>query len=113
MRLEVSRLACELYHLAYLPVEVYPPAAGTLEGLDPDYLRQYGLVPLDRFGTLLTVAMPALVSSSVLDGLHAGEATAVAPFDYSRLLWAAIFGYVLFAEIPSTRTWLGGAVIIR
>ena len=42
---------------------------------------------------------------------EAGEATAVAPFDYTRLIFAAIMGYVLFAEIPELAT-VGGAVLI-
>jgi len=36
----------------------------------------------------------------------------VAPFEYSYLVWATILGYLVFSETPSTRTWLGGAVII-
>ncbi|MBT6117188.1 MAG: DMT family transporter [Rhodospirillaceae bacterium] len=42
---------------------------------------------------------------------EAGEATAVAPFDYTRLIFAAIMGYVLFADIPELAT-VGGAVLI-
>ena len=34
------------------------------------------------------------------------------PFEYSRLLYAAGFGFVLFAEVPGLSTWIGGAVII-
>ena len=59
---ELSRVVCELYGLPFLPVDVYPPAENAIAGLDPDYLRQYGLVPFDRFGKLITVAMPGLVS---------------------------------------------------
>ena len=44
--------------------------------------------------------------------LRAGDATAVTPFEYSRLLWAVLFGYLLFAEIPAASTWMGGAIII-
>ena len=44
--------------------------------------------------------------------LRAGDASAVTPFEYSRLLWAVLFGYLLFAEIPAASTWAGGAIII-
>lgn len=76
---EVSRVSCELYGLSYLPVASYPPVDGILEGLDPDYLRQYGLVPLDRFGSLLTVTMPGLVPSEILEGLACGDGVHVLP----------------------------------
>jgi drug/metabolite transporter (DMT)-like permease len=28
--------------------------------------------------------------------------------DFARLVWAALIGYVAFAEIPGVGTWLGG-----
>ena len=41
----------------------------------------------------------------------AGEATAVAIIDYTRLVYAAILGFLIFSEIPELNT-LAGAVII-
>ena len=70
---ELSRIACELYHLPFLTVEQYPPSATALDGYDLGYLRHYALVPLDRYGGLVTVAMPGLVPSEVLDGLRPGQ----------------------------------------
>ena len=42
---------------------------------------------------------------------RAGEASAVAPFDYLRLLFAGMVGVVLFSEYPDLWT-IGGAVIV-
>ena len=39
------------------------------------------------------------------------DATVVLPFDFTRLIWASIFAYVFFAELPDLWTWIGGAVI--
>ncbi len=41
-----------------------------------------------------------------------GEANAVGPAEYTRLIYAALFGMILFAEIPSPWTILGAAIII-
>ena len=76
---ELSRVVCELYGLPFLPVNVYPPSESAMDGLNPDYLRQYGLVPMDRFGKLITVAMPGMVPNSILDGLAAGEGLSILP----------------------------------
>ena len=39
------------------------------------------------------------------------EATRLAPFDYTALIWAVLFGFFLFGEIPTV--WaLGGAALI-
>ena len=45
-------------------------------------------------------------------GLRAGDATAVTPFDYTRLLYATAIGFFAFGEAPSVATFVGGAVII-
>lgn len=39
------------------------------------------------------------------------EATAVMPLDFTRLLWTALLGFFLFAEIPTVATLFGGAMI--
>lgn len=40
------------------------------------------------------------------------EASAVLPFDYSRLIVTSSLGFILFAEVPTVWTWVGGAVIV-
>ena len=37
---------------------------------------------------------------------------AVEPISFFRLIWAAIFGFIFFAEIPSIWMWIGAATII-
>lgn len=39
------------------------------------------------------------------------EATVVLPFDFTRLIWAGLLGYLLFGQMPDEFVWLGGAVI--
>ena len=43
---------------------------------------------------------------------RAGEASAVAPFDYLRLLFAGLIGFALFSETPDSWTIGGAAVIV-
>jgi drug/metabolite transporter (DMT)-like permease len=40
-----------------------------------------------------------------------GQASFVAPFEYSSIIWAAIFGLVLWGDIPSPMVLVGAAVI--
>ena len=44
--------------------------------------------------------------------LRQAATNVVMPLDYLRLLWAAVLGFVFFAEIPDGFTWLGAAVIL-
>ncbi|MSR61793.1 MAG: hypothetical protein EXS08_05040 [Planctomycetes bacterium] len=76
---EVARVACELYHLPFLTVDHYPPSKTALDGYDLAYLRHFALVPLDRYGGLVTVIMPGLVPSEVLDGLRPAQGGRVLP----------------------------------
>jgi drug/metabolite transporter (DMT)-like permease len=39
------------------------------------------------------------------------DASAVMPYDYTRLLFAAAIGYLAFAEVPDLWTWVGAGVI--
>lgn len=43
--------------------------------------------------------------------LKEAEASVVMPFDFFKLIWAALIGYLLFAEVPDLWTWVGGAMI--
>lgn len=41
-----------------------------------------------------------------------GESSAVAPFDYMRLIFAGLFGYLFFAELPDGWSLTGAAIIM-
>jgi drug/metabolite transporter (DMT)-like permease len=43
--------------------------------------------------------------------LKEADATAVLPFDFTRLIWASLLGFWLYAEVPEFWTWTGGALI--
>jgi drug/metabolite transporter (DMT)-like permease len=45
-------------------------------------------------------------------GVQYGDATALAPLDYSRILYAALLGYLVFGEVPGLWSWLGMALIV-
>lgn len=68
-------------------------------------LEEFGLVAL--IGVFTTIGQSCMVL-----GLRAGDATAVVPFDYTRLLYAAAVGFLIFGEVPTLATLVGGAVIV-
>ncbi len=65
---------------------------------------------------LLILAVFGLVTPGIIwlvtEALRAGEASAVAPFQYLRLVVIAAFGWVLFGEVPDGWTWLGALIIL-
>ncbi|MFK5980245.1 MAG: DMT family transporter [Rhizobiaceae bacterium] len=62
-----------------------------------------------------------LVSAGLLGGLgqiamtqafRAAEASLLAPFDYSNMIWAILFGIFLFDEYPSQPVIIGGSIVV-
>lgn len=64
------------------------------------------LLWLGILGALATLGHLAMTKA-----LKLADATAVLPLDFTRLIWAAVIGYLAFAEIPDAWTWLGGGII--
>jgi S-adenosylmethionine uptake transporter len=68
----------------------------------------------DPMGWLLLIAIGGLGTLSWLAmtrSIFLVDASAVVPFEFLRLPFAALVAYVWFAEVPSIWTWVGGAVI--
>lgn len=62
---------------------------------------------------LLALAVCGTIGQTMLiRGYSAGEAMAVTPFDYARLLYSGLFGYLLFFEVPDVWTVVGALVIV-
>jgi len=47
-----------------------------------------------------------------IKGMSLGAAAAMAPIDYTRLVFALLVGYVLFSEVPDLTTMAGAAIVI-
>ena len=41
-----------------------------------------------------------------------GEASLLASLDYVRLLWATLFGFLVFGHLPGVPTWIGASIVI-
>jgi drug/metabolite transporter (DMT)-like permease len=48
----------------------------------------------------------------ITQGLTLGDATALVPLDYSRVLYAAAFGYLIFGEVPGLWSIAGMTLIL-
>ncbi len=49
---------------------------------------------------------------SNIHGFRIGEASAIVQFDYAKLIFASIFGYIVFSETPGLGVWVGSAMIV-
>ncbi|MFZ5668190.1 MAG: DMT family transporter [Pseudomonadota bacterium] len=79
-----------------------PPAAFVWRWPEPADLAL--LAAMGVFGTV--------TQACYIKGMQIGDAAAMAPIDYTRLVFTALAGFLLFNEIPGGATVLGAAVVV-
>ncbi|MBI1244885.1 MAG: EamA family transporter [Alphaproteobacteria bacterium] len=66
-----------------------------------------------EFALMVTIGCTASGAQwMALKAYRAAEASAVVPFDYTRLVFAIVYGWIFFAEIPDRWTMLGSAILV-
>jgi drug/metabolite transporter (DMT)-like permease len=108
------QIATRLLHRADLPVTTlfYTAVAGVLfcGGLLPFAAVAPGLADA---GLMLLLGLIGVVSHfCLIRAFAAAPANIIAPFGYTALLWATLFGLVIFGEIPGPRTLFGAGLIV-
>lgn len=73
----------------------------------------YDPMPVGDLGLTAVIAVLGLAASFFLiHAYRAGEAAIVAPMQYSQILWATAYGYLLFDEGLDRATIIGAGIII-
>lgn len=66
-----------------------------------------------ELGLLVAIGLISAVAQYLnILAMKAGEASALAPLEYSRLIFATLLGLWMFAEWPEARVWIGATIII-
>ena len=55
--------------------------------------------------------MSVILQRTYNRGILAADISVAMPFNFTRLVWAALFGWIVFQEFPDVWTWVGGTVI--
>ena len=61
---------------------------------------------------LSTGILGALAHLCMINAFDYAEASLLAPYNYTKLIWVSIFGYLFFEDIPSLEMWIGSGVIV-
>ena len=56
--------------------------------------------------------MGAVAHLCMISAFNRAEASLLAPYNYSKLIWVAILGYLIFDDIPSLDMWMGAIIIV-
>ena len=86
------------------------------------WMALFGLVPtlifwrtptLAHFGWFaLMAAVGTVAHYSLTRAIEHADFTALQPFEFVQLGWAALLGFAFFAEVPANHVVLGGAVVV-
>ena len=67
---------------------------------------------LQTLGLLVLIGLSGTVAQiTISQSLKEADPTATMPFDFLKLIWAAVIGAWFFAEVPDMFTWIGATVI--
>jgi len=86
-------LVCAIAGALTLPFDWYTPTASELSKL----------IALGVLGGLAHILLT--------ESYRYAMASAVAPFDYSSMLWAVLLGYWLFGELPEALVYVGASIV--
>lgn len=92
-----------VFFQSWIPALLIAPVAGTV--WQPMTIED--VVPLLAMGIIGVAGHLAMTRAFAL-----APASTLAPIEYSALIYAAVFGVVMFGETPSWRTFAGAALII-
>jgi len=85
---DLAKAVCTHFALPYLDLSSYKPKKDVVALLDTPFLHGYGVLPIDKFGKIITLAVCESISPAVLqavvDRTHLSPYMYVAPYDKIR-----------------------------
>ncbi|HEY9079959.1 DMT family transporter [Magnetovibrio sp.] len=78
-------------------------------------LSPFYWTPMSAFDALHMAALGLVITLGIFAFTRAykcAPVATVAPFDYTALIWAVLFGYLFWNELPALSVWLGAGLIL-
>jgi len=91
---------------------VYAAFLGLVFSIPPALLSWRWPDPVDLALLAAMGVLGVITQGCYIKGMQVGDAGAMAPIDYTRLVFAAALGFVLFGETPSVWTWVGAVIVV-
>jgi len=80
--------------------------------LTPPAILVWQWPTLPQFGWLFAMgALGSLSHYMVAQAMSRADASALMPYDFTKLIWASVLGFLIFSELPSWWTLAGGSII--
>lgn len=64
------------------------------------------------FLLIIVGALATFAQQLLMRAYKVGEVTEILPYDFLRLIWASLYGLLLFNEKPELNIYIGAAIIL-
>jgi drug/metabolite transporter (DMT)-like permease len=91
---------------------VYAAVLGFVFAIPGAFMGWKWPTPLDLTLLIVMGVMGTLTQACYIKGMQIGDAAAMAPIDYTRLVFASLAGFLLFSEVPGMNTLIGAAIVV-
>ena len=94
---------------------VWSSAAGAVVGGGSALLalRQWKTIQPEHWLVIAGVAVTGSLGQwAITEAFRSGEASFIAPFEYTALAWGLALDWILWQTIPGSRTFAGAAIVI-
>ena len=96
-----SSVTITIYGLFFLSLFTFIPA-----------LFVWSWPTLDQYFWLFALAAVGTVGQLLFtESMKVADVTLVMPFDFAKLIYASLFGFFIFSEVPNFWTFVGGGVV--
>jgi len=78
-------------------------------------LAPFFWTPMSLIDTLHMAALGLIITLGIFAFTRAymyAPVATVAPFDYTALVWAVLFGFIFWGELPALTVWIGAGLIL-
>jgi drug/metabolite transporter (DMT)-like permease len=76
-------------------------------------IPQWKPVSTDHYGTIVLLGLSgALGQTTLTASFRRASVAVVAPFDYTHMIWAVVYGLMIWGYLPGWQVWLGTAIIV-
>lgn len=91
---------------------VYAAVLGLVFSIPPALFSWRWPTPVDLALLAAMGVIGVATQACFIKGMSIGDAAAMAPIDYTRLVFAAIAGFFLFSDVPGVWTLVGAAIVV-
>lgn len=91
---------------------VWSATLGLVLALPGAFLAWRWPAPMDLVLLCLMGVMGTITQACYIQGMAIGDAGAMAPIDYVRLVFTTLAGFVLFHELPGPATLIGAGIVV-